>query len=91
MKYIVKSEIPLWHEDFGDPYEEAELLDCACSFLKEINSALHFSLDCYEEGYMRILMFLDESSFGEIHVVDKQTQKIGLFKEHGIEMYFHLD
>jgi hypothetical protein len=88
---IIDWVIPNWHPDFGNPKEELLILQKTCLFLHNFNTSLTFQLDCYEEGYMRIEIDKENIFWGELHVVDVSTKRIGLFKPDGEELYFSID
>ncbi|MBL4661913.1 MAG: hypothetical protein JKY19_16255 [Alcanivoracaceae bacterium] len=87
--YIFKWDAPKWHVDFGNPQKELVLLKKACLFLIEINNNFTFELDCYEEGYMRVVIF-ENKEWGEIVVTDIENNKLGIFKSNDKEIYFYV-
>ena len=80
---------PTWHSDFGDPEAEVNLLKSISLKILELGFTYSFELDCYEEGYMRVEVKDEQSIRFDIHVIDSENLKIGLFFPDGAEYYIH--
>ena len=83
---------PKWHSDFGDPLLELEALKRFCTMLLKDNSLYSVELDCYEEGYMNVNLFLEgRGKIGELHVVDSKDYEYGLFLDDEDEDKYFVD
>ena len=80
---------PIWHSDFGDPEAEFQLLKSISLKIVELGFAYDFELDCYEEGYMRVKGKDEQGIRFDIHIIDSDNLKIGLFFQDGAEHYVH--
>jgi hypothetical protein len=67
--------IPSWHEDFGDPKVEVEMLRSLCVALLRACPSLDMRLVTPEEGYVTLSLFLADRQLGELHVVDGDPRK----------------
>ena len=83
--------VPKWHEDFGSPQVEFDALKKISKVCVTQISDLSVKLDCYEEGYMNIDLFINElNKIGEIHIVESDQYTYGLFLNDSDEdQYFH--
>lgn len=89
---IKKWNPPIWHEDFGNPKKELELLKEFCNFLlSKKKSNYSCELDCFEEGYMSVEIVKDKIPFFTVEVVDLSENKLGLFFENGDEHYLNIN
>lgn len=80
---------PKWHPDWGDSTTVLQLLQQACIFLKMVNNKFIYNLDCYEEGYMRVEIFLYKKIWGELAVSDVDNRIIVMYtNDYKEEMYF---
>ena len=80
---------PKWHSDFGDPTSQFEALRNFSFSLTELTPEFSVELDCYEEGYMNVNIYLNgEDKIGELHAVDSDDYLYGLFLGDE-EMYFN--
>lgn len=87
LEQIQNWKAPKWHEDFGNPVIELELLKELCRFIIAENSDYNLELDCFEDGYMQVNMFLGTTKKFDLQVVDSTLPKIGLFGANGDEYY----
>ena len=87
IKSIESWNAPKWHQDFGDPNLELNILKEACLKLFELEPMLEFELDCYEEGYMNVNVLLRSNEFFEVHVIDKDEKRVGLYFNNGDEVF----
>jgi hypothetical protein len=78
---------PIWHKDFGDAPKELSLLKDLCLKIIEIDESCLLELDCFEEGYMTVVVNRTDKPYFEIQVVDLEDKRIGLFFENGSEFY----
>ncbi len=72
-------EIPIWHKDCPDPKKEIALLQNVCLFVLSVNEAYTFKIEYIEEGYLCVNGFKKGKKIVEMHVVDADKGKIGLF------------
>ena len=85
---IDKWKVPNWHKDWGNPENELDLLKEYCTQIFKINQSFKFELDCFEEGYMCVKIYVHKKLLGEIYAVKSEIHEIGLFLENGEEVYF---
>lgn len=81
---------PTWHPDFGDPGVELGLLQDFCLALVGRSSEFHLTLNCFEEGYMCVLVAKPSGqATAELQMVPDQGKlRYGLFLENGDEFFF---
>jgi hypothetical protein len=82
---IIGWSAPVWHEDFGSSDVELEKLKLICLAVMSLNLNYSFGLDCFEEGYMAVNFYKNETLVGSIQVVEEE--KFGIFFEDSREIY----
>lgn len=82
---IIAWSAPVWHEDFGSSDAELEKLKLICLAVMSLNLSYSFGLDCFEEGYLAVNFYKNETLVGSIQVVEKE--KFGIFFEDSREIY----
>lgn len=62
---------PSWHPDFGDPQRELDLLKAFCRRLLQEVSGLSVTLECLEDGYMKVVVQRGAELMAEVFVVER--------------------
>ncbi len=85
--------IPCWHQDFGDPIVEVEMLRIFCRRAIRRFPQISTKLSAPEDGYLNVDVIVGNNKIAEIHIIPKNGDKqFGLFCFEGEketkEVYF---
>ncbi len=77
-------EIPTWHQDFGDPAIEIEMLRDFCNEAFNVIPNLTTMLCTPEEGYLYVKVLSNNEKISELYVVSgKEGKRFALYGFQG--------